>query len=698
VKRIGIIISKGFLSLTIVMLSSLVPMATSAADSTCTPPPSSAGVHWPTGSAAGTYTYQCDGAYAGKWINTYYVYNPSTGAKTPLYTPKYTYDCSTSTWYVSEWDYSPADGQWHENQVVTNAPGGIATGCPVANTPAATSGTGGGGTDSSTNGTGGTGTIGGSTVSNTGPGSTNTSNSTGNNTLNSTNSTGITVTNNIASVAASGNGLVLGNTTAGNATTGLTQDEANIVNLLQSSTNALGSGSNVVTFTANINGDVNGDLLFDPASVGAIQNAGPNSTNTVGSTTNNNLTVNNSTGAAINNNINLASNSGNATVADNTTGGNATSGAAETIANVVNVIDSAITAGKSFVGTINVNGNLNGDILLPPNFINQLLAANVPTVTLTGPNSTNSSNTTTNNNTSVTNSNNLGINNNVNATAASGTAAVTDNTSAGNATSGSANTKITAFNLTGSNVIGANDLLVFVNVTGTWVGLIVNAPPGTTAAELGGGITSTGPNSTNTTNSTTNNNATLNNNTNEQINNNITTAAKSGNATVSDNTQGGDAKSGNADNAVNVLNMENSTLDLTGWFGILFINVFGTWNGSFGINTAAGDPVASPGAVYSPVLAFVPHATTSGSGHSSNYSYSYAPYAGSGSSSSTTTLSPANAILAASHRLHAPYIPSASSNTASSGGHINWALALSGGGAFILYLLIDSFRSARRTH
>lgn len=32
-------------------------------------------------------------------------------------------------------------------------------------------------------------------------------------------------------------------------------------------------------------------------------------------------------------------------------------------------------------------------------------------------------------------------------------------------------------------------------------------------------------------------------------------------------------------------------MGLTGWFGRLFINVFGTWNGSFGVNTSAGDPI-----------------------------------------------------------------------------------------------------------
>jgi len=265
---------------------------------------------------------------------------------------------------------------------------------------------------------------------------------------------------------------------------------------------------------------------------------------------------------------------------------------------------------------ININGNLNGDILVPPNFIDQLIASNVPTVSIsmTGPSSNNSiDNGQSGNNVTVNNTNNQGINNTVNATAATGAASVTNNTAAGSATTGSAMTNITAFNLTGSSVIGNNALLVFVNVLGKWVGMIVNAPEGATAAELGGGITlaSAGNNTTNVTNTT-----------NQQINNTINAHATSGNATVDSNTRAGNATTGDAKTAVNLLNVENSNLSLANWFGILFINVFGSWNGSFGMNTSAGDPplvtpptVAAPSATGSVpasvrVFSFVPHAAT----------------------------------------------------------------------------------------
>ena len=608
-------IKASFVTLTALVLTLGLPafsLAVASADE-CTPPSSSTpGVHWPTGSDAGTFTYQCDGAYAGKWLNAYYLYDPATSSRTPLYSPDYSYDCSAGKWYMTEWDYSPADDQFHSYRLVTSAPAGLDTGCPVAApaptaAPTGTSGTAGVNSpliDGSSSGTGGTNSI----------------NNALNNSLTANNTTSASMNNVITGVGTSGNALVLGNTAAGSATSGNVQDIANIVNMLQSTSNSLGTDGNLVVFTANIDGDVNGDLMLDPSMISQVQ---PASVNTVNNDLNNTVTVNNNSNASINNNLNLGASSGDATVAGNTSAGDATSGNAAVIANLVNVINSAITSGRSFLGVININGNLNGDILLPPDFIDQLIAANVPTVTITAPDSTNASNTTVNNTTTVTNTNNQGITNNINASANSGTASVDQNTSGGSATSGSASTNITAFNLTGSNVIGANDLLVFVNVLGKWVGLIVNAPPGTTAADLGGGITQ---------NTTVNSDTTVNNTTNQQINNQINTAASTGDASVSRNTKAGNARSGDASNAINLLNVENSSLSLSGWLGILFINVFGTWNGSFGINTAAGDPASNPVAYaaangFAPVFRFVPSSGGSqGGGNGGSGGYDVTPY------------------------------------------------------------------------
>lgn len=582
----SLIVSTAFM----LICSSLLPVVSYADNSssqTCTPPVNNqAGIHTPQGADAKTYTYNCS---TGLWQNQYYTYDPSTGLTTPLNPVVYTYDPTTGMYDYSVWTYdAPTNTYVPVSESISQPPTGAdIVGGPIAPAPQQPAGS---DTISNTgpnsNNTIGTNPgIGNQLIGDTGPNSNNSLNGTSTNNDTTNNQNTVTVNNLLNQDAATGNTAVIGNTIGGSATSGDAQDVANVVNMLQSSSDAL--GGNTVTFVANINGDVNGNLLIDPSTLNTVQPA----SSTEGDGTTNNLTVNNSTNSAINNNINLAANSGDATVANNTTGGNATSGSASAIADVVNLIDSEITSGKSFVGVININGDLNGDILVPPDLINQLVASNVPQVNIneTGPSSNNSAdggNTT--NTTKVTNTNNEGINNNVDLSATSGQASVANNTSGGNATSGNASTNLTAFNLTGSNILGSNDLLVFVNVTGTWVGMIINAPTGATAAELGGGITSDTQNGAN-------NNTTVNNTNNQQINNNITGTAHSGNASVDSNTQGGNATSGNTDSAVNLLNVENSNLSLSGWFGILFINVLGTWHGNFGVEQSPGDSISSAG-------------------------------------------------------------------------------------------------------
>jgi hypothetical protein len=160
-------------------------------------------------------------------------------------------------------------------------------------------------------------------------------------------------------------------------------------------------------------------------------------------------------------------------------------------------------------------------------------------------------------------------------------------------------------NLTGRQVDAKDSLLVFVNVLGKWVGMIVNAP-GSTAAAFGSGVVNNNVNLSSTTNV---------NNTGS-ITNNIDVNAVSGNASVTGNTKAGDATSGNATASANIANVSTSTFKLSDWFGVLFINVYGTWIGSFGVNTAAGTVVplsgmALPGGT-PPVgpnmrLGFIPH-------------------------------------------------------------------------------------------
>lgn len=573
-QQFGIIVKRSLCGLAALLILGFVPAPYALADSadssaptenaSCSPvAPAPTGIKAPTGSDATTYTYN---ACTGLFENKYYTWNPATQQATPKTPLVYTCDTTTWQWVTKIWMYDPSAKVFAQVPLaVKSLPTGaiVAVGsanpCEPAPAPAVAA-------DHTT---------------------TDSASATDNNTTNASVQNGLTQT------SLSGSALVAHNNTAGGATSGNALAMANVINSLQSSSSL--TGNSVATFVANINGDVQGDLIIDPSQLQPAATA---------STLNGaNLQVNNATNGQIQNDIKLAAASGDASVTGNTNAGGATSGNAQAIANVINMINSVVSSGKSFVGVINVNGNLNGNILMPQSFLDSLIASNVPTSTLTLTQSQANS-------LGIANTNNLSTTNNIKNTATSGASTVVDNTNAGSATSGSATTKVTIFNLTGNQVVGANCLLVFVNVSGTWVGVIMNAPAGATAAALGSGITSSTTNTANVANAV-----------NQSITNNIDASATSGAATVADNTNAGNAASGNASTAVNLLNMNGSEFTLAGWFGILFINIFGNWYGNFGVYTQppaqppAGshtqNPSAEPSAPAAPkVFRFVPTTTS----------------------------------------------------------------------------------------
>lgn len=518
--------------------------------------PVATGTTRPTGASAETYTYN---AKTCLWVNAYYSWNPVNGIYTPLTPLTYTYNQATGLWDSSQWVYNPVTNQYEQQPFsVSEVPAGAKTiGGPM---PTDTSTTKSAINDSTPSLNQNTANASPSTISSTNGTNNNVTNTNTNNiSLNNNNNANI---NNTQSQATnSGNTLVLGNTVAGNATSGNATSLATLVNSIASNSPI----ANATQFTANIDGNVNGNLVFNPTQLfqpanGSILNSNQN-----------NVIINQSNNSSINNNITLASTTGNATVADNNNAGSATSGNANSVANVVNMINSMISSKKSFIGVINILGDLNGNILVPQQFLSGLIASNAPRSTYAVNNNTLSKDTFT------TNQNQI-INNNINTAATSGSAIVNKNTTAGSAISGNASTNVTIFNLAGDNVSSANSMLVFVNVLGTWVGMILNAPAGTTSALLGGGAQSTGSLNNN---QVSNVNST--NTSNQTINNNIVLKSKSGNALVSENTNAGNATSGNATSSANIANLENDNLNMSNWFGILFINVFGKWIGSLGL-------------------------------------------------------------------------------------------------------------------
>lgn len=107
-------------------------------------------------------------------------------------------------------------------------------------------------------------------------------------------------------------------------------------------------------------------------------------------------------------------------------------------------------------------------------------------------------------------------------------------------------------------------------------------------------VGTTGPNSSN--NAQVNNTSTWTSRVSNtlHVDNDNDQHARTGDANVSGNTNGGSATSGVAKVATNVANVVNSAINVKHWFGVLVINVFGDWFGSVNQNTAAGDLPAAP--------------------------------------------------------------------------------------------------------
>lgn len=523
------------------------PVAPTPAPTTTVASP---GPSQPTGADSSTYKYN---STTGMWENGVYGWDPVTKQTKPLTRQSYSYNPATGMWDTTQWVYHPETGTYQPNVVSVSAPPAgtvTSTKSPMTaldNDPL---------------------------IANTGPNSTNgiTDSSTLNGTFNLFYNAAIS--NTYRSTTQSGDALVQGNTNAGDALSGGANNVANVLNLLQSSW--LSQSSDVASFMANIDGSKVGNLFFDPAMLSYKSGLPPNA----------NVDVNIANNGLIQNDINLEAGSGNAEVSDNTNAGNARSGNALAQANIFNLINSAIIADQSFIGLINITGDYNGDILLPAGLIDRALIAR------TGPGSDNSITQNNTDNLDVNVNATKTISNNVATDATSGAALVNNNTSAGGSESGNTKTNVNTANLVGQNVKGRNALLVFVNVLGNWLGFY--SVPGSS------NILDTGPGSSNIIDTSGTRNISVNADVNSAIENNVTVGARSGDATVTGNTKAGSARSGDALADVNLLNMIDSSIDVDGFFGVLFINVFGNWFGNFGTPSSHSSTVIGGASMSTP--------------------------------------------------------------------------------------------------
>ena len=275
-------------------------------------------------------------------------------------------------------------------------------------------------------------------------------------------------------------------------------------------------------------------------------------------------------GATIDNKVTVKSTatSGDATVTDNRTAGDASTGDADNEATIVNVSNAnGLSAGNFQTFNCDIREDVQENIVIDPATLLPY-CSNTPALAVNQGGSQQLQ----------SGMSMVDILNTIVLSAASGNATVSGNTEAGNAATGDAAASLTVMNLTGQEVVAKNSLLVFVNVLGKWMGMIVPAP-GSKTAMLGSGIQSSSGS------------AMSNNQTSGQsgvsITNNVDVSAMSGDAAVTGNRTAGGATTGSAKAGVNLLNISNSSFRLDDWFGALFINVLGSWLGNFDIQKLA---------------------------------------------------------------------------------------------------------------
>lgn len=380
----------------------------------------------------------------------------------------------------------------------------------------------------------------------------------------------------------------------------------------------------------NIVDDYTGDIVLDvnnPCSGGGCQageviyltNAGNGSDSTNSATASDSSTsaTFQSNDADINNVIVLEANSGNNTSSGNT-GGNTTltTGDANVSANVTNFVNNNI-AGGVVINTVNIYGDLVGDIILPEQSLcgGTCDSSTSATNSGNGSDSTNTATVSTSQDAVTFQSNDAEIANAVILDAQTGNNSAEKNTGGDSSIqSGDSNLDVNVVNVANQNVSG-DWWIVLVNQAGSWIGMIMGAPEGSSMAgsegtqfvvNPDGSITvlneGNGSGSTNTASSTASNSETTVQSNTASVQNTLALSANTGGNAANNNT-GGDTKvvTGDANIIANVVNFVNNNISGSGRVVITVVNVFGSWIGNFvGPNQQVASASPEPEAIGGP--------------------------------------------------------------------------------------------------
>jgi len=283
--------------------------------------------------------------------------------------------------------------------------------------------------------------------------------------------------------------------------------------------------------------------------------------------------------------------SGTVAAQDNTKAGNVSSGTANVVANLINLLASAWSWSHGNLNFFmqNLFGNQTGDIHLQPTDATTGgggLGSQTVNNAQTGSGSTNDG-TINNTGTIDVNAKSSGsIVNDVNLAANSGNANATDNTGVGNVSTGSATAQANIINMINSFINSGSSFFGILNIFGNLNGDILfpdgflNGLLGTTPATGTNAVSASGTGANSTNSATINNNQTTNltGSSTQNFNNNVNTTAQSGSANVAGNTGTGNVATGAATTSGSLFNIANSSI-----FGdnavLVMVNVLGHWMG-----------------------------------------------------------------------------------------------------------------------
>lgn len=415
----------------------------------------------------------------------------------------------------------------------------------------------------------------------------------------------------------------------GNSTTNTGDANVSATVITTANTNAEGISANEF----NVVDDYVGDIILNtenPCATGCqtgevivLKNSGNGSN----SNNNNQATVEDKNNtfqyndADLENDIVLSANSGDNVSKDNTGGDTEiNTGDANVSANVISAVNNNI-AGAIVINTVNIFGDLIGDIVAPEATPvagctqNCSGSGDIAMVNSgNGVDSDNNNHLVYSEEDLVIQDNTAVINNGVTVDTNTGNNSVSDNTGGNNkVTTGESTVDVNVVNIANQNVVNGEWWIVLVNEAGNWIGQIMGAPEGSTMAGSEGtqfivhddgsiDIVNSGngsnSNNNNSVQQSTSNTIVQENNAN--IDNNLVLSANTGGNTASRNT-GGNSKinTGDANVVANLVNFINNNIVGGGKVNVTVINVFGSWVGNFrgpghqvGENAVQSNPVA----------------------------------------------------------------------------------------------------------